>query len=115
MEACMKINTQHDGQWLVISLDGRLDMASASDLERQAQEELERGERNFILDLAKLVYVSSAGLRAMLVLGRQAQSRQGRLLICAASGEVDEVLKISGFSTILEAFPDLAAARASQG
>jgi anti-anti-sigma factor len=111
----MDLATKHDGKSLIVSLIGRLDVVNAPRFEANMLEEVQRGETSFILDLAGLDYISSAGLRALLVLAKRVQAQQGQLYLCGLCGGVREVFDVSGFSGIFACCPDLAAAQARRG
>lgn len=111
----MDLNANHDGKSLVVSLAGRLDVVNAPRFEATLLEEVQRGETSFILDLSDLEYISSAGLRALLVLAKRVQALQGKLLLCGLCGGVQEVFDVSGFSSIFVCCPDLAAAQSRRG
>ena len=57
-----------------------------------------------VLNLTTLDYVSSAGLRVILRAAKLLQGHGGAMAICGASGMVDEVLKSSGFDSLLKMF-----------
>ena len=61
-----------------------------------------QGHRRIIVDLAGLAYMSSAGLRVLLVAAKRLKPEAGRLLLAAPGGMVGQVLGIAGFSEMLE-------------
>lgn len=91
---------------LVVALSGRLDATSAEPFQQQLIEHIESGEDSLLLDLAELEYVSSAGLRALLVAARRLQEREGRLQVCGARGEVRDVLQMTGFDNFVAVHVD---------
>lgn len=111
----MELASKHDGKSLIVALSGRLDVVNAPRFESSMLEEVQRGETSFILDLAGLDYISSAGLRALLVLAKRVQAQQGQLLLCGLCGGVREVFDVSGFSGIFACCADIAAAQAKRG
>ena len=58
--------------------------------------------RQLVLDFAALDYISSAGLRLVLVLAKRLKQERGRLVLCAMQPHVHEVFDISGFLAILD-------------
>ncbi len=97
----MKFTTEGSG--LVAELSGRLDARSAPDFERDvlaAADGLE-GERGVLLDLSGLEYISSAGLRSILLLAKRLSGSGGRVALCGMTGVVEEVFNISGFDSFL--------------
>ena len=65
------------------------------------------------MNLDKLEYVSSAGLRVILTLAKLLQSSNGELKICHANGVVKDVLQTSGFNSLIKIFDDERSAIAS--
>lgn len=97
----------------VHAIEGRVDSVSASEMEKALQPLfVETGERA-IVDFSKLDYISSAGLRVVLMLAKRAKQNEGRLLLCSMSPQVREVFEISGFLKILDVAADPAAALAA--
>lgn len=84
----------------VLELEGRLDTTTAPEFQVILLVELEN-EQSLILDFAKLVYVSSAGLRALLA-GQKAAKKAGKTMTLKnVSEEIMEVLRMTGFLSIL--------------
>ena len=111
----MTVASNKIGQILVMSPAGRLDAETAPGLQDQILTQIEAGETAVLLDLSALNYVSSAGLRAILVAAKKLQAEDGRLALCGLSEQIAEVFEVSGFDTILAIHPDQAAALAAMG
>jgi len=101
-----------EGGGLVAELSGRLDARSAPDFERDALAAADglEGERGMLLDLSGLEYISSAGLRSILLLARRLSGSGGRVVLCGMSGVVKEVFDISGFGSIFQLHDSVAEA-----
>ena len=95
----MKITKKQDGSALVIALEGRLDTTTAPELEAELKTCLD-GITDLTLDLAKLDYISSAGLRVLLS-AHKTMMKQGQMKVTNASEIVREVFDVTGFSDIL--------------
>lgn len=95
----MKIDKKQDGSALVIALEGRLDTTTAPDLEQVLKGSLD-GVTALTLDMARLDYISSAGLRVLLMAHKALQKRGGMKVI-NTSELVREVFDVTGFSDIL--------------
>ena len=95
----MKIEKYRQGAELTIMLEGRLDTASAPDLDAVVKNEL-LGIDTFILDLKKLQYTSSAGLRVILI-AQKTMNKQGKLILKNVSEAVMEVFEMTGLADLL--------------
>lgn len=94
----MDITTTIEGTTTTLALDGWLDSATSSDL-ATALSEIDPSCEALIIDFEKLEYISSAGLRQLVVAHRQ---MKGNLTICNVSAEVMQLLNMSGFSKRLK-------------
>lgn len=93
----MKVAASQVGDAHVLALSGRLDSEAAPDFEQYCTR-CTRGEAGtLILDLTPLEYLSSAGLRTILSAGKELQSRNGRLVLCAPKGSVRQIVEAAGF------------------
>ena len=95
----MTINKRHEKASLCMALAGRLDTTTAIDFEKELDGALD-GVKELILDLTKLSYISSAGLRIIL----KAQKKMGLLgsmKVTGANEVIMEVFEITGFADIL--------------
>ena len=85
-----------------MSLSGRVDGSNASQLEGALQAQVEAGETRLVLDFSQLRYISSAGLRVLLVVARRLQGVGGQMLFCELAEDIAQIFEISGFNNILE-------------
>ena len=95
----MKIEKYRQGAEFTVMLEGRLDTVSAPDLDAVVKNELV-GVDTFILDLKKLQYTSSAGLRVILI-AQKTMNKQGKLILKNVSEAVMEVFEMTGLSDLL--------------
>ena len=95
----MKIEKHRQGTELTVMLEGRLDTVSAPDLDAVVKNEL-LGVDTFILDLKKLQYTSSAGLRVILI-AQKTMNKQGKLILKNVSEAVMEVFEMTGLADLL--------------
>lgn len=97
----------------VHAINGRVDSASAGELERALLPLFTTAGQRAIVDFSSLDYISSAGLRVVLMLAKRANIGHGRLVLCGLSPQVRDVFEISGFLRILDVAADRAAALAA--
>ena len=95
----MTINTAKEGTALTVALEGRLDTTTAPELEAALNEALD-GVEALTIDLEKLEYISSAGLRVLLS-AQKRMMKQGEMKVTHVSETIMEIFEVTGFSDIL--------------
>ena len=95
----MTIEKMKEGGKLTLALEGRLDTATAPQLEAEVTGSL-TGVTELVLDFSRLEYLSSAGLRVILA-AQKIMNRQGKLVICHVNATILEVFEVTGFCDIL--------------
>lgn len=100
---------------LVVTMDSRLDTNTSPQLEKFLADKLTSDDvRGLILDFEPTEYISSAGLRVILLAAKKMKSSGGKLVLCRMSAHVKEVFDIAGFTAVLniEKSRDMAVAQA---
>ena len=97
----MQINSRDAGEIKVVELDGNLDGITSPDAQNHLDALINGGANKLLVSFEKVNYVSSAGLRVLLVTAKQLRSKGGDLRLCSLNRNVQEVFDISGFSSIL--------------
>lgn len=95
----MNIINQREGNQLNVALEGKLDTASAPQFETFIKEELS-GVDLLVLDLAKLKYTSSAGLRTI-VLAQKTMNKQGKMILKNVCEDIMDVFDMTGLLDLL--------------
>lgn len=95
----LNINKKTEGGKLSVALEGRLDTSTAPQLEEELKSALD-GVTALVLDLEKLEYISSAGLRVLLS-AQKIMNKQGEMEINHANEAVMEIFEVTGFTDIL--------------
>jgi anti-sigma B factor antagonist len=98
----LEVNTNKVNDVVVVKLLGNLDTNTAPDAEAEINNWLNEGTQKMIISLEQTNYVSSAGLRIFLATAKKITASRGVLKLCGANDVVQEILDISGFSTILD-------------
>lgn len=96
----MKINKTTNGSELTIALEGRLDTNSSPALETELKAALD-GAGSLVFDLAQLSYVSSAGLRVLLMAQKAMNAKKGGMVIRNCSADIMDIFDVTGFVDIL--------------
>ena len=94
----MEIKKTENGSVMTIALEGRLDTTTAPELQKEISTLGNVSE--LILDFEKLAYISSAGLRVLMVAHKGMSDKDG-LKIVNVNDDVKEVFEITGFDSIL--------------
>ncbi len=95
----MTIIKNQNGNTLDISLEGRLDTTTAPELEKELKNSMDDIEK-LTLDLNNLEYISSAGLRVLLMAHKVMVKKEG-MVVKNVNEIVGEIFEITGFSDIL--------------
>lgn len=95
----MEIKKAQIGTSLILSIAGRLDAATAPELDKLIQNELS-DITDLTFDLAELTYIASAGLRVLLV-AQKRMNKQGTMKLIHVSKEVKEIFEMTGFLSFL--------------
>jgi anti-anti-sigma factor len=101
----MDIRAERQDQVSVISITGSVDAMTAGELSAFLTGQLRDGQTRIVIDLTQVDFLSSAGLRAILAALKESRQEGGDLRLAAAQPGVDRVLHLSGFTTILKAYP----------
>lgn len=96
----MTITEQKEIGKRILLVKGRLDTTTSPQLEQMLENGPER-VKELILDFASLEYISSAGLRVLLIAHKKMEHQEGKLIIRGINQRVREVFTITGFMDIL--------------
>jgi len=110
----MQITEQTRGGVLVILAAGRLDSNTAGALEAVLPARIQANDK-VVVSLADVPYVSSAGLRVLLIGAKAARAGGKKLALAGLSESVREVFDISGFTSLFVIEPDVDSALAALG
>ncbi len=106
----MEIETRRIDDVLILDITGRLDTQGSGPAAEQMARIVQDGNSKILLNLCKLEFLSSSGLRVLLRTAKLLPEPEGRMMICQAQGVVKEVLEISGFDVLLDVHDTEAAA-----
>lgn len=109
----MEIAEERIANALVLHASGRLDGTTAPEFERAVLSKLDGKPTRLVLDLAGVDYVSSAGLRAILVAVKRGKSVGCVLALCRLREHIREVFDLSGFANVVAIHPTVEEALAS--
>jgi len=112
----MEVTVHKTADIVTLSLAGKLDSTTAKTFEEKILTRIDSGDRRFIIDVAELEYISSAGLRVFALAGKRLNGANGKLVLCGFKktipyytlnripDPVREVFDTSGFSSIFPTY-----------
>lgn len=100
----MHITKEHRSGVVVVSPEGRLDSVETPHLEEVVLGIIEGGETRLVLDLSAVPYVSSRGLRAILLGAKKAAAGGGELTVSSLQIIVKKVIQAAGFQELIGIF-----------
>lgn len=111
----MDLLEQKIGNVNIISLSGRLDAYSANDLERKLDSLIDADQVQLVVNLGRLEYISSSGLRVLLAALKKVRKQQGDIKLACLKPYIKEVFDIAGFTQLFTIFDAEEAAVSSFG
>lgn len=102
MEGLVDVKEEVRGEILILKLNGRLDAVSSPNAERKVFEHINNGQHKLVFEFSGVDYLSSAGMRMLLSVTKKLKALSGKLVVCAVTANVMDVLKMSGFDHVLE-------------
>jgi anti-sigma B factor antagonist len=99
----------------LVRVDEKLDVVASKAFEAELLAKLEATASMLYVDFSGCPYVSSAGLRAVLIVAKTARKADKGVVLVGMNPIVREVFKVSGFDRMLTIEPDLATAREQHG
>jgi anti-anti-sigma factor len=97
----MNITATDKANEIVMALSGRLDTTSAPDFQEKLMAKIDTG-LDVVLDFEELAYVSSAGLRVLLMGEKAAKSKDISMRLTNVSADIMEVFEMTGFDEVLK-------------
>ena len=101
----MEIGEEHKGDITIVEIKGRIDSKTARPLGDKLTDLIKAGRKRLLLDLKNLVYISSAGFRALLLASQLAEESQGALVLCSLSSEVQRLFDLGAFTDLFVIYP----------
>ncbi len=96
----MTIQTNYDGTTATLEIEGRVDTMTSPQLQ-QAVLQAFQSAKKVVLDFERVTYISSAGLRVLLIGQKTAQSKQMSMVLKNVGQTVKNVLDMVGFTSVM--------------
>jgi anti-anti-sigma factor len=111
----MEIQSEQHQQTLVISLAGSFDVLTAGQVQRTIGTQFDGGQQQVVLDLSRVDFMSSSGVRVLLSMVKKGRELGGDLRLAAAQPGAQRTLEISGLVRVLNVYPSVEEAVRSFG
>lgn len=92
----MSANYKIENDIVVIEIDGKIDNKTAPEIQPEILKQTKKAKK-VLIDLSKVVFLSSAGLRILLLVYRQVKANDGKIALAGVMEEIRESLKVTGF------------------
>lgn len=109
----MQITTTNEAGASVIRVEGSMDAISVAEFDAEWKKVIEEGSTRVVVEMSGLEYISSAGLRGILMLAKTTKMKGVALAFAGMRDMVSDMFKLSGFLTILSVHPDVPSALAA--
>ena len=100
----MEIKEEMRGNVKVVALRGKLDANSSQYVESQLLAIMNQGEDRLVLDFTELTYMSSLGLRVLMMVAKNISKVNGKLALAGLNDHIYEIFKIARFTSIFSIY-----------
>ncbi len=111
----MEVSWNRDSGVLIATLAGRIDSANSMDCHEALKSGIGPDDESLLLDMGGITFLSSAGLRVLLMLARKFTGPAKAFALCALEDHINEVITVSGFSQIIQVHGSQAEAVSAMG
>jgi anti-sigma B factor antagonist len=99
------IAEEQSGEVTIVGVNGRVDSSTAKSFEERLVGLFQSGHSRVMVDFTHLVFITSAGCRALLVATQLARKVDGRLALCNIGADVMRVLELGGMADLFAIYP----------
>ena len=100
----INVSSRREGSATIMQAKGRIDAVTASGFEQACLEAIRDGEKLMIVDFGEVEFLSSAGLRSLLVVGKELREKGGVLRLANIPRDIGRVFELSNFYSIFPYF-----------
>jgi anti-anti-sigma factor len=98
----MDLQARTEGNAVVVTLSGRLDAVTAPEFEKSIRDLIDSGNSRIVVDFEQLDYISSAGLRGLLLMAKLLNAKSGHACLANVTGNVKSVFDMCGFCSMFK-------------
>ncbi|MEW6617957.1 MAG: STAS domain-containing protein [bacterium] len=100
----MKVEIKGIQEITVMNLTGRIDAATAPQLEEEWHNLMTQEKNKVVINFKRVDYISSGGLRVLLLVAKEMKARDGILRFCHLDPNVYKIFKLAGFTSIFNIY-----------
>ena len=100
----MSLNIEDKGKAKIVMLEGKLDVNLSVSLESELDALIDSGSNNLILEISKVEYLSSSGIRVFINMMRKIKDKNGRLVLASVPDVIKKILKTVDLEDLFEVF-----------
>lgn len=104
IESALQVEIEHRGDYAVLHVAGRADSVASPLMEKAILKLFDEGCTKIVLDFENLEYLSSSGLRVLLMAGKTMQQKEGTLKLACLTENIHDILSVSGFLKLFSVF-----------
>ena len=101
----MEITQEKIGTITAVALKGRMDAGTSKSVEDHLLKLIDGGEHRLVVDFTQLDYISSVGLRVLILASKKVKPLQGSIVVCSLQPTIKQVFEVAGFTTIFKVYP----------
>jgi anti-anti-sigma factor len=109
----MTFTEERNGEVLILGPNGRIDTENSEVLLGKITQVIDGGVRSLLLDFSSVTYVTSSGLRTLIMAAKRLANLGGKLVLAGMNAQVQRILEISGLTSVLTVHPTKAEAFSS--
>ena len=103
----MSLNIEDKGKAKIVKLEGKLDVNLSVSIESELDALIESGNINLILEISKVEYLSSSGIRVFINMMRKVKDKNGRLVLASVPDAIKKILKTVDLEDLFEVFDNV--------
>lgn len=96
----MAFTVTREGDITVVDVEGQLIVGNRQELKQRVLEELERGERKFVIDFDKTGYIDSSGLGVLVSLSKKIREQGGELTLASLNDDLRTLFELTKLDTL---------------
>ena len=106
----MQLTKKHEKGISIISVNGTVDALSSYALENDLLGLMSSGKLFIVIDVSEMDYITSAGLRSLLVAAKMVNLKKGFMGLCGLNDDVKKIFGMVNLESILNIYEDMASA-----